>query len=158
LDLRGFGGGYIATTNTGNYSTVIGANSLSADSGVTINGNVVADGANPNPKAFVGLYAEAAYAFWFHKALSLGADFYDSYQWYYAVHGPIASNDPSWPAPQTNALITPAQQMLQTFGIEVYVRYELPKWHGIQADLQVAFADGDAVMGYPSVLTDGRQN
>ena len=128
VDLRVFGGGYIVR-----YAT--------------------AQGGNPNAKARLGAMLDVEYSFWFHKALSLGADIYTSYFWFYNVTngGSAVMTVPGETSDQQYA----TQPVQQVYGGEVFARYTFPSFYGVKSELSVAYAQGDPTLGYTSLIHDG---
>ena len=110
-----------------------------------------AEGGAPNPKWAYAMTLSGEYHMPFHRQLSVGALLSDEYAWYYRVghasppaYGAV--NDPQFGGDQ------PAQQ---AYGGQIFVRYLLPQWQGLRSDVLLAFANGDATLGYTSVLHDG---
>ena len=140
LDGRVFGGGTIArkTTSQG-YDT--STSTVSYGGGIPDQQVAPGAGSNPNAKGVLGGLLEADYKMWFHEALSVGADVYTAYLWYYDVSKEVGG-----------------QPIQQVYGGEVFVRYNLPTFYGFKTDLTVAAAVGDPTLGYPSVIYDGIHN
>jgi hypothetical protein len=111
-------------------------------------------GATPNTKAGarVGLNVEAEMPF--HRQLAIGADVGTSYYWYYqptaTTPGPVVGGCPG-------GNCEPVQQ---TYGGEVYARYDFSKYRPKKAtdfhwDFTLSAANGDPSIGYASAIHDG---
>lgn len=107
---------------------------------------------DPNPKTSLGGTVDVSWTAPFHPALSFGADLSTEYVWFYNVGG----NDPNaarYGVVQDSQFS--AQPVQQSYGGELFARYQLPKWSGVESDAVLAYAQGDPTMGYGSVLHDG---
>jgi hypothetical protein len=110
-------------------------------------GNNIDGGGNPNARASFGGLVDLEYALWFHQALSLGAEAFLEYLWFYDVW------DPTKPA--VGDAFYHTQPVQTAYGGEVYLRYQIPPIKGMKIDVKVAFADGDPTLGYNSLNHDG---
>jgi hypothetical protein len=110
------------------------------------------EGGQPNPEFRLGFSLEAEVIMPFHEALSLGIDATTSYLWFYNV----ASGDPSVVANGVvNDATFPNQPISQSYGGEIFARYNMPNLAGVKSDLTLSLAQGDPSLGYASVLHDG---
>lgn len=114
-------------------------------------------GATPNTKARLGggLNVEANVPQ--HKPLTFGLDFGTAYYWYYDAYGIQAMNsqrDPAFPGVVQDATYT-SQPIQQTYGGEIYARYDLPAYKDVHADITLAAANGDPTLGYTSAIHEG---
>jgi hypothetical protein len=98
----------------------------------------------------------------FHEPLSIGISLYTAYTWYHQINSGIGgSNAIAQNGSVVNAgggttdATYPSQPIQQTYGGEVYVRYIMPTVMGLKSDITVAYAMGDPLVGYSSVLHDG---
>lgn len=143
VDLSGFGSAYVhKCSSAGGY-------------------NCNAPGGAPNPIGLVGGSLELSYAFWFHKPLAVGTDGYVGWLWFHDVQSSKPTIDctgtgqPCDTNGTTQDATFPKQPVQQVYGFEAFVRYSLPAFKGIHADLQVAVAEGDPTLGYVSRNIDG---
>jgi hypothetical protein len=97
-----------------------------------------------NPKWRLGGTISGEYSMPFHHPLSAGVALIDSYIWYYDVGQCQAVQDPQFGN----------QPMQQSYGGEVFVRYQMPNVGGMKSDITLALANGDPSLGYPSVMHD----
>ncbi len=141
-DLRLFGGYYWQT-----YTTVQG-------------------GSLPNPIAQGGGILSAEVECPWFRSLALGIDLETDYIASYApagqpgsVPGVPGNLGPAGPYSglETNPIYT-SQPLQQEYGADIYLRYDLPKFHGVKASVQVAYAQGEITAGYTSDLVDGVAN
>jgi hypothetical protein len=110
-------------------------------------------GGNPNAQARLGMLFDAELTMPFFHPLSIGAELFVAYYWYYSPHNgggpnmsePIATQDQTYGS----------QPIQEVYGGEVYLRYTFPVIAGIHTDLRVAVAQGDTTLGYTSVIHDG---
>jgi len=137
LDLNAFGGGYIQ------------ACSAAGASGYDCN----TPGGGTNPAGIFGGSIEADYAFWFHRALVVGADAYLAWLWYRQVGAEKVSSTATGGADIAVAL--QHQPVQQLYGFEIFLRYSPPVFYGIHTDITVALAEGDPTLGYVSRNIDG---
>jgi hypothetical protein len=112
-----------------------------------------AEGGNPNQKFQWSLSIDGEYTIPYYTPVSVGAELYTSYHWYY-------SNTTLGPPGQSSGAVTDSQfgttpPMTQTYGGDIFVRYTFPEWEGIRPDFELAFADGDPTIGYDGRLHDG---
>lgn len=110
------------------------------------------EGGAPNPKWRLSMGVEAEYAMPFHEDLSVGASLTNNYRWAYGVGNANASNG------TVDDVNYPSQPMQQSLGGEVFVRYDFPTFGpgtGFHLDVSMAYAQGDASLGFNSVLHDG---
>jgi hypothetical protein len=114
-----------------------------------------ATGGNQNPTMRLGGLAELDFNFPFHKPLSIGADAYTASTWFYEPQGAPVSSSLAGLGSTTDPKNPNGQPLSQVYGGEVYVRYRLPELVGVRADIQLAYADGDPVLGYQNALHDG---
>lgn len=115
------------------------------------------DGATPNTKARLGggLNIEANVPM--HRPLTFGLDIGTAYYWYYDAYGSEAvatQKNPSFPGVVQDATYT-SQPIQQTYGGEIYARYEFPSWKDVKSDLTLALANGDPTIGYTSAIHEG---
>jgi hypothetical protein len=110
-------------------------------------------GATPNTKAGarVGLNVEAEMPF--HRPLAFGADIGTGYYWYYNTHA-------TTPGPVVADSQFSSQPVQQTYGGEIYARYDFSKYRPKKAtdlhwDFTLAVANGDPSIGYASAIHDG---
>lgn len=117
-------------------------------------------GANPKASAVVG--ANAEYAVPVHKPLVFGATVMTGWYW---QHDSEHANDPTLREQFPNAPVTASTDPLvrnppmnQSYGGEVYARYNLPELLKARSDVTLSLAQGDATLGYPGVIHDGRSH
>jgi hypothetical protein len=48
--------------------------------------------------------------------------------------------------------------MSQSYGGELFARWEFPSYQGLASDLTLSYGEGDPTLGYTSVLHDGVRN
>jgi len=111
-----------------------------------------AEGGDPNAEFRMNFGLDAEVAMPFHEQLSVGISATTSYLWLYNV----ASGDPSVVA--TGVTQDPTfstQPVQQSYGGEIYARYELPTLAGVKSDLALALAQGDPELGFTSELHEG---
>jgi hypothetical protein len=117
-------------------------------------------GGAPNPRGRLGFAADVSLDVPKVEGLSIGVDAYTSYVWFYtpqltsnvtANAGMYEGGYPGISGDPTYAV----QPMLQSYGGEAYIRYSLPEFYKIHADVSLAVADGDPTVGSNSVLKDG---
>ncbi len=111
-----------------------------------------AEGGLQNPEFRLGFSLEAEVIMPFHEPLSIGISAQTSYIWFYNV----ASGDPNVVSPgvvQDNQFAN--QPISQSYGGEIFARYNLPTLAGVKSDFTLALAQGDPSLGYASVLHDG---
>jgi hypothetical protein len=108
----------------------------------------IGDGAGyaPNTLAHVGIVADAELHMPFHEPLSVGAGIATGYTWYHNISGQ---------AQVVQDATFATQPIQQTYGGEVYARYLMPSLAGFKPDITLAYAMGDATIGYSNVLHDG---
>jgi hypothetical protein len=116
-------------------------------------------GAAPNPLNRIAAVFDAEYHMPFHPPLSVGLSLYTAWTWYYNI-GTGNLNGPGVNTSEAmNGIVQDptfaSQPIQQSYGGEVYVRYEMPTFTGIKSDLSVAYAQGDPTIGYTSLLHDG---
>lgn len=114
-------------------------------------------GATPNTKARLGggLNVEANVPF--HRPLTFGLDVGTAYYWYYAAYGSEAlstTKDPNFPGVVQDGTYK-SQPIQQTYGGEIYARYEFPSWKDVKSDVTLALANGDPTIGYVSAIHEG---
>ncbi len=111
-------------------------------------------GGSPNPQARVGFLLNAELAMPFQHALSIGAELFVAYYWYYT---PGNAGSPTMFIPQASAdpQYGTTQPIQQVYGGEVYARYTFPPLGGVHVDLRAALAQGDTTLGYTSFIHDG---
>jgi len=114
----------------------------------------------PNPKARLGFAADISLDVPRVDGLSVGVDAYTGYAWFYAPHynstffqNQMYEGDPGIAGNGTYP--GSVQPATQSYGGEVYVRYNLPEVWKIKSELSAVLADGDPTLGYNSVLHDG---
>jgi hypothetical protein len=112
-------------------------------------------GGSANPTMRLGALAELDFTLPFHKALMIGVDAYSASTWFYETQGAPPSGSGSFYGSSTDPNFTGGQPVNQVYGGEIFVRYRLPAYEGIVADVQAAYANGDPVLGYQSSLHDG---
>ena len=112
-------------------------------------------GGNPNERLRLAALVEADVAMPFHKRLSFGVDFYEASTWYYEPGGSTPSGAQSFYGTTIDNQFPGGQPVAQVYGGEIFARYRLPELFGAITDLQVAYANGDPVLGYQSSLHDG---
>ena len=110
-------------------------------------GNATDGGGNPNARASFGGLIDLEYALWFHQPLSVGAEGFLEYLWFYDVW------DPAKPA--VGDAFYHTQPVQTAYGGEVYLRYQIPPIKGVKIDVKFAFAEGDPTLGYNSLNHDG---
>jgi len=111
-----------------------------------------AEGGDPNAEFRMNFGLDAEVAMPFHEQLSVGISATTSYLWLYNV----ASGDPSVVA--TGVTQDPTfstQPVQQSYGGEIYARYELPTLAGVKSDLALALAQGDPELGFTTELHEG---
>ena len=114
-----------------------------------------AQGGNANPTMRVAALAEVDVTMPFHKALMIGADLYTASTWFYETQGLPPSGAGSYYGSSPDPGFTSGQPVSQVYGGEVCVRYHFPEVSGFLVDAQLAYANGDPVLGYQSSLHDG---
>ncbi len=102
-------------------------------------------GGAPTSLAHISLGANAELHMPFYEPLSAGIGLATGYNWYHN----IANQQPSVNYPFTT------QPIQQSYGGEVFVRYLIPMLVGFKPDITLAYAMGDATIGYTNVLHDG---
>ena len=120
----------------------------------------VDQGATPNTEARFGMGINAEVTMPFHPQLTIGADAGTAYYAYYhAIASQAGGGNPSFPGTVTdpNYVNQPVQQ---TYGFEVYARYDFSRFRPERAqdlhwDLTVSAANGDPAIGYASAIHDG---
>lgn len=126
----------------------------------------VQGGSTPNPYAQFGGIASVELECPWWKPLAVGADFETDYIAYYnpdgapgSIAGVPGNAGPAGPyyGLETNPIYS-GQPLQQEYGVDVYVRYDLPKFHGITPSLELAYAQGEITAGYTSDLVDGVAN
>lgn len=110
-------------------------------------------GASPNPVDRIAAVFDAEYHMPFFPVLSAGLSLYTAWTWYYNITGAGPADGIPQGVVQDSQFAS--QPIQQTYGGEVYVRYEMPPLAGVKSDLTVAYANGDPTIGYTSVLHDG---
>jgi hypothetical protein len=112
-----------------------------------------AAGGNPNTRNVLSGMVSVDFAMPFHDPLSVGLTGYTAYIWLYDV----ANGGGGQPA-QYGSVAQPKQPIQQSYGGEVYVRYNLPSVKGVKGDVSFALANGDPTLGYTSAIHDGAQH
>ena len=139
LEARITGGAFIDRYTT---AGAIGSSSASSPDGANASGQ-------PNPKWRFGGTLTAEYSMPFHRPLSAGVGLIDSYVWFYDVgQCPVSM-------PMCGVVQDPQfgnQPTQQSYGGEVFVRYQMPNVGGMKSDITLALANGDPSLGYPSVM------
>lgn len=102
---------------------------------------------NPRSGLTFGADVEVAMPFW--KSLSVGADLFTTYRWYYEVGNLGPDGSTSFGTVRDSQF--DKQPMTQSYGGNVFVRYAFPPFEGIETDLRVAYGNGSG----DSVLHDG---
>jgi hypothetical protein len=119
-----------------------------------------AAGGTPNPYGRLAATLEISYNFPFYKPVTLGVSGYVSATWFYEPEsstpmGASATGGAYTNTPTTTDSLTPSQPISNSAGGEIYARYDFPKASGLETNLTVAIADGDATVGYQNLLHDG---
>ena len=110
------------------------------------------EGGGANPEFNIRFSLEAEVTMPFHEPLSIGASATTGYTWFYGV----ASGDPSIVASGVTADNQfSSQPIQQSYGGEIFARYNMPTLAGVKSDFTLALAQGDPSLGYASVLHDG---
>jgi hypothetical protein len=110
-------------------------------------------GGAPNAKEHVALAAGLVVTMPFHEPLQLGGSVNTGYTWYYAVGTPPISS--TGQLGNVGDAKQSTQAVQQSYGYEVYVRYNFPAVYGVRGDVTLAYANGDPTMGNASVRHDG---
>ena len=114
------------------------------------------EGGNPNPWLHGAIYLDASYRLplfaSINEPFTVGAMFTVHRTWLRSAGGGGAQ-------PDALGVVADAQydgQPVQgSYGGQVYLRYELPRWNGLRSDVTFAAAQGDPTLGYTSDLHDG---
>jgi hypothetical protein len=89
----------------------------------------------------------------------VGLSLYTAWTWYYNIGtGNLNGSGVNTSEAMNGIVQDPTfanQPIQQSYGGEVFVRYELPTFTGIKSDISVAYAQGDPTIGYTSLLHDG---
>ncbi len=141
VSARTYGEGYIQR-----YTTSGGTNSQ--------------DGANPNPVYRHAVALDAEVSMPFHPALVAGASLYTGVTWYYNVGSAPPSNAPGLSSTNPGATSGNSgnfsnQPFQQSYGGEIFVRYNLPAIYDISSSISLSLANGDPTLGYGSRIHDG---
>ena len=116
-------------------------------------------GAVPNPLNRIAVVFNAEYHLPFLPALSAGLGLYTGWTWYLNIQTGNLNGSGVNSSEAANGIVQDptyaSQPIQQSYGDEVFVRYELPSFVGVKSDLSVAYAQGDPTIGYSSVLHDG---
>ena len=110
-----------------------------------------AEGGSPNPQTHAAGLLEAEYRIPYIEKLFLGVSVATGYTWFYGVDSPNAG-------PTVGDSQFTKQPVQQSYGGEIFARYEFPKWEGLMTDLTLAYAQGDPTLGYTSALHDGARH
>ncbi len=110
-------------------------------------------GSTPNPIGRVGFALSVSAELPQHRPLSAGVNLYTGYVWSYAPNGAPPIGDPNYGI--ENNPIYKTQPAQQSYGAEVYIRYDAKPIYGFSPSAQVAYAQGDPTAGYTSLLVDG---
>ncbi len=122
-------------------------------------------GSTPNPFARFGGRLNVEAQLPYHPALALGVDAETGYTGFYQPSGgplstpgvPGATGLGPYYGLETNPIYG-SQPWQQDYGVDVYLKYDLPKFYGIKAEAVLAYAQGDPTAGYTSDLVDGMSN
>jgi hypothetical protein len=117
-----------------------------------------AEGGAPNSKFHWSFSVDAEYQMPFYHPLSVGAELYTAYHWYYQVpnQGPgLGSTTAQFNGAVQDSQFGVSQPIQQTYGQDFFVRYTFPEWNGLKTDFQVAIANGDPTLGYDGRIHDG---
>ncbi len=123
-------------------------------------------GSTPNPYARFGGRLNVEAELPWHPALSLGVDAETGYTGFYNPAVGPTLGQPGMPTSTTpgptygvegNPIYT-AQPWQQDYGLDVYVKYDFPKFYGVKAEAVLAYAQGDPTTGYSNDLVDGVSN
>jgi len=118
-------------------------------------GDAVAAGGSPNPQWHAASLLEAEYRVPYIESLSFGISLAMGWTGYYGVDS--SSN----PGAQTQTAVGCTSQQCgnqpvqQSYGGELFARYELPSYQGLFTDVTLSYGEGDPSLGYTSVLHDG---
>jgi hypothetical protein len=104
-------------------------------------------GGAPTSLAHVGIVADAELHMPFYEPLSVGVGIATGYTWYHEIAG-------QQPA-ATDSQFGNSQPIQQSYGGEAYLRYLMPSLAGFKPDVTLAYAMGDATIGYSNILHDG---
>jgi hypothetical protein len=116
------------------------------------------NGATPNPQWHAAALVEGEYRVPYLESLSLGVSLAMGWTWYYGVD---AANNPgaqTQTAPGCTVQQCGNQPMSQSYGGELFARWEFPSYQGLASDLTLSYGEGDPTLGYTSVLHDGVRN
>lgn len=105
----------------------------------------LANGGAPTSMAHLSIAGDAELHMPFYEPLSAGIGLATGYNWYHD----IANQQPSVNYPFTT------QPIQQSYGGELYIRYLIPMLVGFKPDITLAYAMGDATIGYTNILHDG---
>jgi hypothetical protein len=123
-------------------------------------------GSAPNPLAAAGGVLSIEAELPWHPALAIGADLATVYVDYYMPNGQpgsitgVPSNAGAtgpYYGVENNPTFT-SQPLQQSYGFDVYLRYDFPKWHRVRVSVELAYAQGEPTAGYSSDLIDGISN
>jgi len=114
-------------------------------------------GATPNPIARLGGTFEVTVSMPFHPRLSVGSFLFTGYNWSYDAN---ARPPPLTGYPEGGQTVSADRQFThqptkQSYGGEIYARYQLPSIGGFNSNMEVGFASGDGTTGYTSRTHDG---
>ncbi len=115
-----------------------------------------AEGGNYNPQWHWATLLEGEFRIPEIEKLFIGADVATGWTSYYGVDsGNAGASTGTGPSADTQFSHQP---ITQTYGAEIFARYELPKWEGLSSDVTLTYGEGDPTLGYTSVLHDGARH
>jgi hypothetical protein len=110
------------------------------------------EGGNANPELSLRFGLDAEVVMPFYERVSIGASASTAWLWQYNV----ASGDPNVVA---NGVVQDptfsTQPVQQSYGGELYARYELPNLAGVKSDFLISLAQGDPELGFAQELHGG---
>ena len=109
-------------------------------------GNSSNIGGAPTSLFHVAMIGDAELHMPFYEPLSVGVGVYNAYVWLHNVQSQLGA---------VSDTLYSTQPVQQSYGGEAYVRYLMPTLFGFKPDITVAYAMGDPVVGYSSILHEG---
>jgi len=110
-----------------------------------------AEGGNVNPQWHAATLLEGEFRVPAIEKLFIGADVATGWTWFYGVDSPNAG-------PTSADTQFSHQPVQQSYGAEIFARYEFPTFEGMNSDISLAYGQGDPTLGYTSVLHDGARH
>lgn len=114
-------------------------------------------GGNPNPQWHAASLLEAEYRIPVIESLFVGASVALGWTWYYGVDSSNNAAAQTGTGPSADPQFS-KQPTQQSYGAEIFTRYEFPAYRGLLVDATLSYAQGDPTLGYTSVLHDGARH